>query len=166
MLWARRGLSWKQKHFTLYPSSASEAAAEAPARPVPTTSTSNFRLLAGLTSLMSNLWLSHFAASGPEGALLSRIIRKNLISFERFLSVAEENRHWNGGIAQKNHQREPARGLIQKRAIGLVVPAERLKHAAGSMTQVQAQQRHSQNIKRGYPAVVKADYHHLKNIMP
>src|SRR5512141_769348 len=74
MLWARRGLSWTQKHFTLYPSSASVAAADAPANPLPTTMMSNLRLLAGLTSLRSNLCLSHFCASGPEGILPSRFM--------------------------------------------------------------------------------------------
>ena len=47
---ARRGLSWIQKLSTLNPISASEAAAEAPASPVPTTMMSRRRLLAGFTS--------------------------------------------------------------------------------------------------------------------
>ena len=73
-LCALRGLSWKQNALTLYPSSPSEAAAEAPANPVPTTMTSSLRLFAGLTSLSSNLCLSHFCANGPEGILESRVI--------------------------------------------------------------------------------------------
>src|SRR5512140_1124149 len=56
-------------HLTLYPSSPSDAAAEAPARPAPTTMMSNLRLLLGLTSLYSNLALLHFPGSGPEGIL-------------------------------------------------------------------------------------------------
>ena len=47
------------------------AAAEAPARPVPTTMTSNFRLLAGFTNFISNLCFSHLSASGPEGIFAS-----------------------------------------------------------------------------------------------
>src|SRR3989338_1846357 len=67
MLGARRGLSWKQKKRTLSPSSASDAAADAPASPVPTTITSNLRLLVGLINFDSNRCLSHFSARGPEG---------------------------------------------------------------------------------------------------
>src|ERR687890_1045060 len=48
-LCARRGLSWNQKFLTLYPASPSVAAAEPPARPVPTTMTVSLRRLAGLT---------------------------------------------------------------------------------------------------------------------
>ena len=51
----------------IYPLDAAPAAALAPARPDPTTRTWNFRLFAGLTSLTSNLWLSHFSAIGPSG---------------------------------------------------------------------------------------------------
>ena len=36
--------------------------------------TSNLRLLAGLTSFMSNLCWSHFCASGPAGILASSFI--------------------------------------------------------------------------------------------
>ncbi len=50
---------------------AGEEAAEEPARPAPTTITSYFRLLAGLTSLMSALCLRHLSASGPAGILES-----------------------------------------------------------------------------------------------
>src|SRR5260370_42686784 len=64
-----------QTDLTLKANSESEAGADGPARPLPTTSTSNFRLLAGLTSFRSNLCLSHLAASGPEGILASRLIR-------------------------------------------------------------------------------------------
>jgi hypothetical protein len=54
MLCARRGLSWMQKLLTLYPSSPSDEAADAPASPVPTTITVNLRRFAGLTSFDSN----------------------------------------------------------------------------------------------------------------
>ena len=50
MLWARRGESWKQKVFTLYPWAARLEAAAAPASPVPTTITSYLRRLLGPTS--------------------------------------------------------------------------------------------------------------------
>ena len=55
MLWARRGESWIQKMSTLKPKAPKEAAAEAPANPVPTTMMSNLRLLAGLTSFCETL---------------------------------------------------------------------------------------------------------------
>ena len=47
---ARLGESWKQKHFTRYPSSPRVAAADPPASPVPTTMISSFRRLFGLTN--------------------------------------------------------------------------------------------------------------------
>src|SRR4051812_24803254 len=53
--------------------SARDEAAEEPARPAPTTITSYFRLLAGLTSLMSTLCLRHLSASGPAGILESSV---------------------------------------------------------------------------------------------
>src|SRR5919205_1037035 len=49
-LCARRGLSWYQNDLTWYPASPRVAAAEPPARPVPTTMTVSLRRLAGLTS--------------------------------------------------------------------------------------------------------------------
>ena len=43
------------------------AAADAPARPVPTTMTWYFRLFAGFTSFIPKRCFSHFSASGPGG---------------------------------------------------------------------------------------------------
>ena len=60
-------LGYKVKAFTLYPSSPKEAAADAPAKPVPTTITSNFLLLFGFTNFIENLWFSHFSSNEPEG---------------------------------------------------------------------------------------------------
>src|SRR5690606_3946260 len=51
--------------------SAKEAAAEAPANPVPTTIIVNLRLLAGFTNFMLNLCFDHFSANGPAGTLES-----------------------------------------------------------------------------------------------
>ena len=50
-----------QKIFTLNPNAPNEAAAEAPAKPVPTTMTSNFLLLAGFT----NFWSHPVIRSNP-----------------------------------------------------------------------------------------------------
>ena len=47
---ARRGESWIQKFKTLKPNSPKDAAAEPPAKPVPTTMMSRRRLLAGVTN--------------------------------------------------------------------------------------------------------------------
>ena len=55
----------KTKTLTLYPISPSEAAADAPASPVPTTIISNFNLFAGLTRGTEDLYLVHFSANGP-----------------------------------------------------------------------------------------------------
>jgi hypothetical protein len=52
------------------------AAAEAPASPLPTTITVNFRLFAGFTSLRSNWWRSHFSASGPSGTFAFSFLKR------------------------------------------------------------------------------------------
>src|SRR3954462_10128232 len=73
-LCARRGLSWYQKDLIRWPSSPSVAAAEAPARPVPTMITDSRRRLAGLTSLPRNLRSAHRSGRGTSrGALVSAI---------------------------------------------------------------------------------------------
>src|ERR1700682_1973202 len=74
MLCARRGLPWKQKHLTLYPNSPSDAAADAPASPDPTTMMLYFRLLAGFTRFISKRARSHAVSMGPRGSLDSRTI--------------------------------------------------------------------------------------------
>ena len=56
-----------QNILTLYPNSPREAAAEAPARPVPTTIISSFLLLLGLTRLISDFLRVHFSDKGPSG---------------------------------------------------------------------------------------------------
>src|SRR5690349_12902340 len=176
-----------------------EAAAEAPASPLPTTMTSNFRLFAGLTSFKSNLCLSHFCATGPEGtfefkALISktsklqapssnkRVMRKHLelddwrfsgtwmlafgASFQRLLSVTKQNRNRNRNVSKKNQPREDARAPVEARAIHLVLPTHRLKHAAHPVAQVQAQQRDADDIKRRHPNIAETDHHHFENIVP
>src|ERR1041385_6388275 len=80
--WARRGESWKTKLWTSKPSSASEAAAEEPASPAPTTIILYFRLLAGLMSLLLNLCCSHFCASGPEGMLEFKVAMTKSSTFQ------------------------------------------------------------------------------------
>jgi hypothetical protein len=52
----------------------SDAAADAPARPEPTTMISNRRLLFGFTSFMSKRWWSQRLSIGPEGIFGSNCI--------------------------------------------------------------------------------------------
>ena len=68
------GTVLKAKAFDVVAEFGQEAAAEPPARPVPTTMTLYFRLLAGPTSFMSNLHLSQACSMGPEGILASSFI--------------------------------------------------------------------------------------------
>ena len=70
---ARRGESWKQNTFTLYPSSASDAAADDPANPEPTTITSIFLLLAGFTKGTEERNFVHFSSSFPSGIFESNV---------------------------------------------------------------------------------------------
>src|SRR5690348_3654440 len=102
ILCARRGESWKQKHFTLYLSSPKVAAAEAPARPLPTTITSNFDRLFGATNFDSPRCLSHFLSSGPEGTFESRVIDIGLPD------NAEKDRSGYRNVACEN---QPGQGL-------------------------------------------------------
>src|SRR4051794_20096859 len=74
MLCARRGESCRQNETTLYPSSASDALADAPASPVPTTRIVNFRLFAGLMSFISKRWRSHLVSIGPSGTFASSLL--------------------------------------------------------------------------------------------
>ena len=68
------GESWKQKAFTLYPISPSDAAADDPAKPVPTTMISIFGLLLGATNFKWFLWLVHLSEICPSGILESNFI--------------------------------------------------------------------------------------------
>ena len=66
---ARRGLPWMHRQSTSQPISASEAAADEPAKPGPTASMRSLRLSAGFTSLSWRRWMSRFCSSGPAGTL-------------------------------------------------------------------------------------------------
>src|SRR5713226_5749905 len=137
------------------------AAADAPASPLPTTMTSNFRLFAGFTSFMSKRCLSHFCASGPAGTWESRFI-----SAQNFLSVAEQHGDRNGAVTQENHQRDRLGKSVQKRSVTAVLPAQRLEHGADPMAQVQAKQAHRQKVEAGDDRLVKTNNHHLIDIVP
>src|SRR5215204_5427436 len=137
MLWARRGLSWMQKLSTLYPSSPSEDAADAPASPVPTTMMVNLRRLAGLTSFDSNRCRSHFSARAPPGILESRIINSmGEIRPDRDQREADANE--DGEEDAEGHQ--PLR-------VDRMVETERLEAAGDTVAQVQPDQQGSDDIE-------------------
>src|SRR5215217_4279945 len=94
-LCARRGLSWYQNDLTLYPASPSVAAAEPPARPVPTTMIVILRRLAGLTRRPRNRrWLQRSPISTSVGALVSAIgsptVNSSSAMCGAFLSLVHE----------------------------------------------------------------------------
>ena len=66
---ARRGLSWMPPQSTSQPISASEAAADKPAKPGPKTFMRSLHLSAGFNSLSWRRWMSGFCSSGPAGTL-------------------------------------------------------------------------------------------------
>ena len=74
-----------------------DAAEDAPAKPEPTTMTSNFRLLAGLTSLMSNLYFSHLVLMSPGG-----ILESSFMLFQNLLSETEQDCNRDGDITNEN----------------------------------------------------------------
>ena len=53
-----------------------DAAADAPAKPVPTSITVYFLLLAGLTKFKLNLWFVHFSCNKPSGIFALNFIMK------------------------------------------------------------------------------------------
>ena len=63
----------KQNAFTLYPNSAKVAAAEPPAKPVPTTITSILRLFAGFTKIDMIFIIVHLSLIGPLGTFESKL---------------------------------------------------------------------------------------------
>src|SRR5271155_511473 len=110
-----------QNDFTMYPNSARDAAADAPASPVPTIMISYLRLLDGLTSLIAVLCLSHFRGSGPGGILAS-----SFMSFHQ----PHQHREWDGNIAEKDDDCRDFCETANRARVGLVLEAQRLKHRA------------------------------------
>src|SRR5687768_12307197 len=120
-LCARRGLSWKQKQWTSYPSSASVAAAEAPASPEPTTRTLYRRLFAGLTSFISSRQRSHFVASGPSGTRGSSFISRRSRG-----DLARKNENRNGAVSDDEGPDQCHADHPYERLVALMVHAKRL----------------------------------------
>src|ERR1017187_6460695 len=121
---ARRGESWKQKHWTLYPNSPSVAAADPPASPDPTMMMLYFRLLAGFTSLRLNLCLSQRVSMGPAGILASSSICAPLLQRQH----TGEDRPYHDDVVL------PLVGWIRQLEIEFVLVPEGLDGAGGSTT--------------------------------
>src|SRR6185503_13142752 len=184
MLCARRGLSWKQKHWTWYPSSARVAAAEAPASPEPTTSTSNRRLLAGLTSFISKRCLSHFWVSGPEGMWASSFMsapEQNTqfqVGASRAMTVCclglhpsasfqetEQHREGDGYVTEEDQPGRNASEAINHRAANFVLQPHGLEGRADAMTEVQTKQAHGENVKTRNQRMRKTGDHHSEHVV-
>src|SRR5438128_1901573 len=162
MLCARRGLSWKQKHRTWYPSSASVAAAAAPASPLPTTRTSNLRLFAGATSFISKRCLSHFWARGPEGSWASSFI---LGSAQLFLPVTEQHRDGDRTVTEEYEPGCDFGGSVNHGTVNLVFPPDGLKQRAGAVTEMEAKQTHREEVKAGDQRMREAGDHHAIDVV-
>src|SRR3990170_6438591 len=97
------------------------------------------RRFAGLTSLDSNLWRSHFSASGPPGVLASTVIgaspSSRQIHPDRNDGEAAADEH--GERRAEHHQPPGVYGMIG---------AERLEGAGDAMTQVEADQDHADDV--------------------
>src|ERR1044072_7711186 len=162
MEWARRGLSWKQKACTLQPSSASVAAAEPPASPVPTMMMLYFRLLAGFTSFISNLCLSHRFSIGPAGTLPSSSIRSHLsrtghggLRADQVRHRGDRNRKMPDGDDDGKHGCE----LLQQRRVARMADAQRLKHAPQPVIEVHCQKQHRDDVEDRDPRMLEAHDH-------
>src|SRR5689334_8019102 len=142
MLCARRGESWKQKQRTLYPSSLSVAAADAPASPEPTTMTVYFRLFAGFTSFISKRCFSHFRSSGPDGILdWSSVIGAAL------MDDAGDHAERHDGEAEPDRERETERDSPMQRVLRRLGIAERAERAPCALEEMEAERHHRDEIE-------------------
>src|SRR5579862_1192479 len=105
----------------LYPSSPSEAAADAPASPDPTTMIVCLRLLAGFTSFISKRAWSQIFSMGPEGTLES----SGIDLFEIPGHHSDRYRDISRGDYDRNHRR---RAPCDRR-IARMVQTQRLQPA-------------------------------------
>src|SRR5436305_580828 len=116
----------------LYPSWANVAAADAPARPEPTTIIVCFRLFAGFTSFRLNRCRSHRVSIGPLGALESSSIT---------LSSAQhtcKHRYRYRNIADRDQNRAYPCEPLQYRGGPWIRKTHRLKHAPQPVVQMHA----------------------------
>src|SRR5579883_51574 len=143
MLCARRGESWYVMHTTRYPSSLRVAAADAPARPVPTTITVYFRLFAGLTNRMSNLCRSHLSSSGPGGT------RDCKVSTGRSPEPADEDGQRDEGEAHRHGDRDHDREWSVEGVGSRSGETQRADRAPGAVVQVEPQGDHRRDVEQG-----------------
>src|SRR3954468_12410390 len=112
--------------------------------------TSYFRLLAGLTSLMSALCLRHLSASGPEGTLESSVamvggaklagnVQGRDLARAR-LEPARENGTGDRKVEKEIQCAERHRDDAQTARPFVRAQAERLEQAVKAMQEVEAQQ--------------------------
>src|SRR5258708_1463814 len=144
---ARRGVSWKQKHLTRNPSSPRLAAAAAPAKPDPTTSTVNFRLLLGLTSRRWLRWSSQAEVRWPMGALASSFIA------DRSLQADQPAQHGQreGDVAEGDDPGEGMGEAVAPVVEARMVEAQRLEHAPQAMVEVETEPHLPFHLERASP---------------
>src|SRR6478672_6830853 len=145
-----------------------EAAAEAPARPVPTTMTSNLRLLPGFTSFMSNLCWSQLFSIGPVGAPetsrgsggMELMVRSSVSDDagqdhdgEADVDDADQHREAGGEVAP---------GVVEAR----VVEAEALEQAPRAVEQVDGQGEVGEDVEDRHPHPLQALGHVLVGQAP
>jgi hypothetical protein len=115
------------------------AAAEAPAKPVPTTTMSICLLFAGLTKLMCPLWFDHFCSIGPPGILSSNFICGD------FLEVAEKYVQRNGGKQCRNQVGIAQAQFLDYWGVARMVYSQSLESTLKSVAQVKGQHKHKEN---------------------
>src|SRR6187399_3003373 len=98
---------------------------------------------------------------GPEGILESRAILLG-----RLLYQTEEDCCGNRNVTEENQHGEDAGALVQTRPVNLILPAERLKHRADAMAEMQAKQSHAQRVKGRNEWIAETDDHHFVDVVP
>src|SRR5215207_9881528 len=145
-LCARRGLSWYQNDLTLEPASPSVAAAEPPARPVPTTMIVILRRLAGLTRRPRNRRSLHRSPMGTsDGAFVSAMGSPTVNSSRgmggAFLSLVDEAEDDGGRHDEVPGDEEDGEGggtRVDRALPASVALAEGLGRAPDAVPQVHA----------------------------
>src|SRR2546426_4773665 len=102
------------------------------------------RLFAGLTSLISNLALSHAFSIGPEGIFESSFISASEIRANQPGHHRKRDRNESGG----HQDRDPCRRALDHGRVARVAESNALKHAPQSVIQVHAEQHHRENVER------------------
>src|SRR5215218_7352652 len=163
-LCARRGLSWYQKDLTLYPASPSVAAAEPPARPVPTTMIVILRRLAGLTRRPRKRRVLQRSPIGTSMVALVSAIGSPTVNSSRgmrsaFLSLVhepEDDGRRHDEVSGDEEGGEGDRECVDRPLASPVALAEGLCGAPDAVAQVHAQQDERDDVDRGGDRVLEA----------